>query len=169
MRGCVFLFLLFTQPVLAGDLRLNINIASKHFTKAPLNLSGYNEHNPGLGLELQVAGKYYVHGGYIDKNSHNEPGRYLGIGRKIYEYQYASIGAEYTKADGYHKDYSVDPNAIMTPTQHAQAIQEFKEKQNNNDDRRGFCLYSAFKVIKDSGPKILYCGRLAALQYQLGF
>src|SRR3990167_5697118 len=101
MNKWIFMLLLLCTNAAASDLRLTLNVASRHFTAPPMNIGGYNERNPGLGLEFQVTDKFYIHGGYLDENSHGQKGRYLGIGRSIFQYKHISAGLEYTIADGY--------------------------------------------------------------------
>jgi hypothetical protein len=152
-----------------GDVRLDINLASKHFTTTPLIIDDYNEKNPGFGLEIQITDKFYIHGGYLKENSHGNPGRYLGIGRKVFQQKYITAGLEFTMADGYFKNFTYDATDFRWLYEVEAYIAEMKKNRAATEVEKGLCLYSTFIIISDSGPKILYCFKMAALQYQFEF
>lgn len=93
----------------AGDFRLDINLASKHFVDTPGTLEEYNENNHGIGFEYRLNDKYHIMAGGYD-NSINDQSYYAGVGRLLktgateYFWERYEFGAELGIANGY-KDF----------------------------------------------------------------
>ncbi len=136
------------QAAHAGDFRLNLNLASKHFIDPPPGLDHYTERHGGLAGELQITDEIYIHAGYVKENSYGEPGKFLGIGARTFEFKYAAIGPEVTFANGY--------------------IKYADEGEQPNDIRHFWGIFTAFD-FGGHGPKLFYAGKLATLQYQFKF
>lgn len=118
MKKWIFVLLLVSHPALAGDFRLDVNLASKHFVEAPDALQEYNERNLGLGLEYRFGTKYhFIAGQYA--NSINRESYYAGFGRLLksgsteYFWSNYEIGVELGLANGY-KDFTSEDGRIWS-------------------------------------------------------
>lgn len=97
------LLCMFSGSALAGDWKLNINLASVHFNDEPSGIEKYNEINLGAGVEyLTDSNVIYFSGGFF-KNSFQETSRYLGIGINLYQAPNRDLGFELAFASGYEK------------------------------------------------------------------
>lgn len=111
MKKWIFgLFLLFAAPAFAGDCRLELHIASKHFVDPPGTLKEYNEnHSQGFGIECALNEHYHLIAGEYP-NSINDQSYYAGAGRLLkagvteYFWGRYEFGAEIGIANGY-KDF----------------------------------------------------------------
>lgn len=93
---CLFLLLAKNNECQAEGLQLNTFVASRHFDRS----AGYNEHNPGIGIEYAISsttgfrvGRYF--------NSGERWSRYYFVSHTFYRYRRHSLGIEAGKITGY--------------------------------------------------------------------
>ncbi len=90
MKNVIGAFLLFvvmawaSQAVAseAGDWRVGITLASKHFIAPPPALGGFNEDNLGFEAEYQITDTVYLGAGRYD-NSIGSRSNFIGIGKEL--------------------------------------------------------------------------------------
>ncbi len=88
----------------AGNWRIGVTLASKHFISPPPALGGFNEDNLGVEAEYQITDTVYIGAGRYD-NSIGSRSNFLGIGREMASGSLWGIpvsgGIESGVADGY--------------------------------------------------------------------
>lgn len=113
MKKWIFWLILFCPPAKAGDLWLDVNLASKHFIDTPGTLQDYNERNYGFGFEYRFNENYHFIAGEYS-NSLNNQSYYAGLGRLLksggtdYLWKHYEFGAEMGVANGYGEFDSED-------------------------------------------------------------
>jgi len=104
--AAILFFVLAAGPVKAADVTVTHAFASYHDCRS----CGYNEFNPGVGLEVPVSDRWYIGGGiYENSMSDRDTGRvtertkYLGVGYEYRVARYLTIGAEGGRLWGYRE------------------------------------------------------------------
>lgn len=110
----LFLIMIVANDAMAwgslSDLRLNVNIASKHFVEPEQgSVDKFNEFNPGGGLEWQAFESAYLTAGMF-RNSYNKQSSYIGVGQYFTKWH---IGYDAGYITGYEK--FINTNLMLLP------------------------------------------------------
>jgi len=94
--AAAMLLAVMTTPALAADVSLTYSVASYHWCRD----CGYNETNPGVGIEVALGSEWYVGAGAYH-NSFAETTGYVSVGYEHRLARYLTAGVEAGHLWGY--------------------------------------------------------------------
>jgi len=112
VRSLILLALFFCAPAIAGDVWLQVPLASYHFDRTNDEGEKYNQRNFGIGLEYAVSEKFRLQAGMY-RNSLGLESGYVGASYLPWSpFRYSRIGVSAGVVSGY--DENVIPVVIPT-------------------------------------------------------